>query len=122
MLLAPDSEDQEPQHPYLYAKVLAIFHANVICTGTAVTQEAQRMNFLWVRWYTYHPNTNPNRLPRLSFPPLEEGATGFVDPADVLRGCHIVPAFSQGKCSPDGTHTSKLAKDGDDWNAYYVNS
>ena len=32
----------------------------------------------------------------------EEDAFGFVDPKDVLRGCHILPRFAAGKRHPDG--------------------
>ena len=45
---------------------------------------------------------------------------GFVDPKDVLRGCHILPAFAKGKRHKDGIGISHCAKDGNDYNQYFV--
>ena len=50
-----------------------------------------------------------------------EGSFGFVDPADVLRGCHIIPAFSSGRAHSDGHGLSHSAVDSNDWKCYYVN-
>jgi hypothetical protein len=48
-------------------------------------------------------------------------AFGYVDPADVLRGCHLLPVFANGKLHPDHIATSKLASDTDNWKYYYIN-
>jgi hypothetical protein len=45
---------------------------------------------------------------------------GFVDPGDVLRGCHILPAFAKGKQQANGVGVSRCAKDGKDYKLYYV--
>jgi len=29
-------------------------------------------------------------------PMADEDVFGFVDPADVLRGCHVIPSFADG--------------------------
>jgi len=75
-------------------------------------------------------------LDKLTFFPLDDDcAFGFVDPATILRACHLIPAMSMEKvwslpkdkrmkrrampAIPPGI--SKLAQDKDDWNAYYVN-
>jgi hypothetical protein len=50
-----------------------------------------------------------------------EDAFGFLDPADVLRGCHIIPAFAAKKRYADGKGLSRCAGDSGDWNSYYVN-
>jgi hypothetical protein len=117
------AEFSDPQpHPYLYARVLGIYHANVIYTGHGmVDYTPKRMDFLWVRWYDHQAGENPYCLDRLSFPPINsKGAFGFVDPADVLRGCHIMPRFTKGKRHPSGIGFSKLARDSCDWIAYNV--
>ena len=31
----------------------------------------------------------------------KEDAFGFLDPNDILRTAHVIPAFKAGKCSPD---------------------
>lgn len=89
-------------HPFLYAQVIGIYHVNVIYTGPGmVTYNSTRFDFLWVRWYEHIPSDLPYQLDRLSFPAISsDGAFGFVDPADVLRSCHIIPAFGQ----LEGTH------------------
>ena len=125
MLLATTNDDHD--HPFLYGRALGIYHANVIFTGCQSSQiyQARRFEFLWVRWYKYEgPNVrwSDSRLDRLSFPLVTtEGAFGFVDPHDVLRACHIIPAFSNGKKYQDGVGISRCAHDSQDWACYYVN-
>ena len=47
LLLAQDVSN----HQFCYARVLAIFHANVIYTGSGSKDfSPHRMEFLWVRW------------------------------------------------------------------------
>lgn len=118
MLLSPATST----HPYLYARVLGIYHANVVYTGPgSLDYTPHRMDFLWVRWYDYREGENEARLGQLSFPPItSERAFGFVDPANVVRGCHIIPRFSQGKRHPSGVGFSKLARDSRDWVTYYI--
>ena len=50
-----------------------------------------------------------------------ENSFVFVDPAAVLRGCHIVPTFSGGNVHADGYGLSRCAMDAEDWSYYYVN-
>lgn len=50
MVLANKEADDD--HPYAYARVIGIFHANVIYAGARrADYSSQRMEFLWVRWY-----------------------------------------------------------------------
>jgi hypothetical protein len=51
----------------------------------------------------------------------EDDTFGFLDPSDVLRSCHIIPAFAKGKLHADGKGLSALAHDSPDWTMYYVN-
>ena len=48
-------------------------------------------------------------------------AYGFVNPADILRCCHVVPSFVDGKLHPDGVAMSHNARDSNDWKFYYIN-
>jgi len=50
-----------------------------------------------------------------------ENAFGFLDPADIVRGCHIIPAFSTKKRYSDGRGISLCARDASDWQSYYLN-
>lgn len=117
-----ESESCSSAHPFLYAQVIGIYHVNVIYTGPGMLNyNATRFNFLWVRWYEHVPNTKPYRLDQLTFPPMAgDDAFGFVDPADVLRSCHIIPAFEQGAREGAGAGMSEIAHDRDDYRAYYV--
>ena len=79
-----------------------------------------------MRWFQYDGARSVDwkdlRLDPVRFPPLaSEGAFRFVDPVDVLRGCHIVPAFSRGKRHSDGVSISRCANDGKDWTCFHVN-
>lgn len=120
-------EENSSAHPYLYARVIHIFHANIIYTGPGTTgYRPRRVEFLWVRWYT--PDTRctaggwqNSTLDRIRFPPMaDSGSFGFLDPADVVRAAHIVPAFAAKRRHDDRTGLSRCAKDSDDWNSYYV--
>jgi len=129
MLLSdPLARNDFPTHPFLYARVLGIYHVNVVYSGPGMLNyEAMRFDFLWVRWFQVC--TNPatagweaSRLDRVSFPPVAEtDVFGFINPEHVLRGCYLSPVFSEGKRHPDGHGLSKIAKDGQEWKDYYVN-
>ncbi|KAF7372504.1 hypothetical protein MVEN_00112300 [Mycena venus] len=117
-------------HPFWYARVLGVFHADVLHTGPeSRTNGSQSMEFLWVRWFGIEPNYRSGfkvaRLPKVGFVQEDDpNAFVFLDPALVLRGCHLVPAFAVG-------HTSALLKtvsptaarplgESDDWANFYV--
>lgn len=126
MLLADNSDAPADQHNFLYARVLGVYHANVIYTGSGMRDyDARRVDFLWVRWYEVADPAasgwKTSRLDRVRFARMDEEDTfGFVDPKNVLRGCHIMPQFSAGKRHPDGRGISRCAKDSQDYRYYYV--
>ena len=130
MLLADNGEgsiiSSNPHH-FLYARVLSGYHVNVIYTGPNMRDfEAHCFDFLWVRWFqVVNPSSSGwrnSKLDSVRFPPMNENCSfGFVDPKDVLRGCHILPAFAKGKRQEGGIGISRCAKDGKDYNQYYVN-
>ncbi|KAK1217968.1 hypothetical protein PQX77_019354 [Marasmius sp. AFHP31] len=75
-------------HPYLYGRVLGIYHADIFYLAQHPHQQKvrERMEFLF-GW-------KHKRLPRLYFPDANDpGAFDFVDPARVIRASHIIPAF-----------------------------
>lgn len=125
MVLA--DEETASEDPYLYARVIAIFHVNVISTGPSATDfRPRRIEFLWVRWYTSNLRAraggwNNSAMDRIQFPPVASPESfGFLDPANVMRGAHIVPAFSTGTRHMDKRGMSKCGMDSEDWNSYYV--
>ena len=103
-----------------------MYHANIIYVGPGVHDyQPQRFDFLWVRWFSVvdpaSSGWNSLTLDAVSFPPMNrDDSFGFVDPQDVLRGCHILPAFAKGKQHADGVSISRSAKDGRDYKLYYV--
>lgn len=114
------------EHPFIYARVLGIYHANVVVKSTGPQiYTSERLEFLFVRWFTYQGSSvqwASSKLDSLRFMPVNsEDAFGFVDPADVLRGCHILPWFRGGKVHADGHGISKIANDKHDWCQYRVN-
>lgn len=126
MLADPDNIDSSGQR-FLYAQVLGIFHANIVYTGPGMADyNARRVEFMWVRWFEYdNPkpfNWDDLKLDSVHFPPMAmSDAFGFVDPDRVLRSCHIIPAFAEGKARLDGIGLSRCARDADDWTKYYIN-
>jgi hypothetical protein len=121
-----DSSGASPPH-FWYTHVLGIFHANVAYVGPEQAHfNPSRLDFLWVRWYhTVNSDTygwSTSSLEAVEFPNIQDDeAFGFVDPHDVLRGCHIIPAFHHKRRHIDGSvGMSKFAKDKDDWNMYYI--
>ena len=94
------------------------------------------MPFLWVRWFGAEPGYTPSfthaRLPKIGFVQWEEEydnyAFGFLDPGQVLRGCHLIPAFHLGHTTELLPHDCPIARQvksenssTQDWTNYYVN-
>ena len=117
-------------HPYWYAAVLGVFHADVQHFGAGtVNPRPQVMEFLWVRWLGVVEGHKYGRrygqLPKVGFVPNEdEDAFGFLDPSMVIRGCHLMPAFIDGRTASllHTNHPSEARPDKslDDWAYYYV--
>lgn len=132
MVLMPlDCGEATGLHEYRYARVMGIFHANVIYgggAGRAADYRPRRMEFLWVRWFDVVkdvPSQNgwsSAQLDQLSFRRLDrEGAFGFVDPAQVLHACHIMQRFMLGEVAGKGLEQTEAVRGGKDWKAYYAN-
>jgi len=91
----------------------------------------RRMDFLWVRWFGKKPEYISGscgaQLPKVGFvESMDEFAFSFVDPAHVVRGCHLVPAFHEGRTVdllPVLHSVSRCLNpdDNDDWVNFYVN-
>jgi hypothetical protein len=119
-------------HPYWYAQVLGIYHANVSTTHPAAPKRpAQRMEFLWVRWLGIEPGHRSGskvaRLPKVGFvEDTDEDAFGFLDPDLVIRGSHLIPDFHSGRTtnlmSYCGPSAARSPGETDDWMNFYVNT
>ncbi|KAI0030723.1 hypothetical protein K488DRAFT_53583, partial [Vararia minispora EC-137] len=122
----PSEGDEAPcrRHPFWYARVLGVYHANVYFPGAT---KHTRLDFLFVRWFGLDPEwvggPRTKRLDRIGYVPEGDssGAFGFLNPARVLRGCHLIPAFAIGRTtsllSPLSRFSDSLSGD---WTNYYV--
>jgi hypothetical protein len=85
------------------------------------------MEFLFVRWFGLDADWNAGpshlRLDRVGYVQEDDAeAFGFLDPAHVLRACHLIPAFSVGRTAE--LLGPSFARDDNrhgDWENYYVN-
>lgn len=121
----PSTGSNEPE-AYWYGRIIGIFHALVNHRDSA-TSQPQRMDFLWVRWFgadgTHRSGVRAKRLPRIGFVDVDDGgAFGFVDPAEVIRAVHLMPAYAHGRTTGLlGRSIARQPRDGDeDWQYYYV--
>jgi len=132
------SQEDERFHPYWYARVCLIFHVMVEHRADNLSPflKAKRMDVLFVRWFRWDTNFDSGwdakRLPHIQFfdqaEHLDE-AFGFVDPDLVVRGVHLIPAFTAGTTDEllnksFVRHGEPLAEGWDsdlDWNYMYIN-
>jgi hypothetical protein len=112
-------------HTFWYVQVLGIFHAQVQLLTAGQLSPPSCMEFLWVRWLGlepgYHSGWGAKRLDCVGYVPHNDPeAFGFLDPACVLQGCHLIPAFDEGRTT-DLCPPSVACDDNGDWSGYYVN-
>lgn len=122
------NEHQRSGHPYWYARVLGVFHVKVLHVAPnghylSGDRRGRRMDFLWVRWLGIEPGYRSGwkarRLDRVGFVPGAD-AFGFVNPEDVIRGAHLIPAFALGR-TKDFLGPSMARDPEGDWLNFYVN-
>jgi hypothetical protein len=121
------SGETKPQHAYWYARVLGIYHMNAWLNAEGRVKKHQ-IEVLFVRWLAplsdHRSGMNCARLPKVAF--VEESdrdAFGFLDPGQVIRGAHLIPAFASGRGTTSLRHGKSFARqcgELDDWEAYYV--
>ncbi|PIL29093.1 hypothetical protein GSI_09141 [Ganoderma sinense ZZ0214-1] len=127
MMLAPDGV----AHPYLYARVIGIFHVKAYLVGDDLDgtddTEPEVVHVLWVRWFDIDPRApggfKVRRLPRLKWAALDDDAFGFLSPDQVLRAAHLMPAFAHGESDAalPGYSVARREENEDlDWNYHYV--
>jgi hypothetical protein len=87
------------------------------------------MDFLFVRWFGRDSDPQPGwksrRLIRLGFVPGNDGsAFGFLDPNQVIRAIHLIPAFHWGRVTTKYLPRSPIARGIDDpdhdWQLFYI--
>lgn len=126
IIVASREDSVEGRHPFWYARVLAVFHTRVSHEPTK--NVCKRIDVLFVRWFGLDPEWESRhercRLDRVGFVPFggdEDGpAFGFLDPATVVRGCHMIPAFEEGRTT-SLLPPSRFRDAAGDYVNYYVN-
>jgi len=114
---------EEGPYPWAFARVLGIYHATVL---THTHRDPQMCYFLWVRWFKRDHSSlsfaTVRQFDRVAFVPYDsadEEPFGFIDPATVIRGFHLIPDFNLGR-----THELMPAstfQDGDgDWKRFCI--
>lgn len=98
LLRSYEDEDDSDGHPYRYARLLGIYHARV--SSLRQQYHVGWTSSLFAGSVVTQFNSGPRslRLDRISFVPSDSpDPFGFVDPANLLRACHLAPAFVEGK-------------------------
>ena len=113
--------------PYWYARIIGIFHAMVLQTGQKTKcGEPKKMEFLFVRWFGIDDEEiggwRTKKLHQIGFAEGDK-AFGFIDPADIIRGVHLIPRFSLGRTNEllGPSFARSAAEDNEDWVRYYIN-
>ncbi|CAL1714261.1 unnamed protein product [Somion occarium] len=135
MIKSMETRSLAGAHSFWYARVLGVYHATVSVIPTSEncghipSIYGRHMEFLWVRWYGaergYRSGFKFSRLPKIGFVPDDDPfAFGFLDPSYVLRGCHLMPAFNEGKTTQllhsNGDSIARKAGVSEDWLNFYV--
>jgi hypothetical protein len=129
MVLSHEEDTTDP-HPYWYARVIGIFHVFVQTRDPTTRRfsDPHRFDVLHVRWFgrnlSIPAGWKAKRLYRIGFLPADNpDAFGFLDPAQVIRGIHVIPRFAGGRTSALlGPSIIRNPSEGDeDWVNYYVN-
>lgn len=121
---------RDDEHPFWYARVLMGFHIMVSFRPEGSSPVVKSMEVLWVRWLgvdrDHKWGFKEGRLPKVGFVPDRPGHIpfGFLDPSLILRACHLIPAFCDGRTHEllaSGPSLARLPGEEDDWAAYYIN-
>lgn len=132
MLLShEDPSDEVNAHPYWYARIIGIFHVDVVHGGPrSCSPSKRRIDFLWLRWFgrdvSFKAGWTAKRLHRVGFLDANSpGAFGFLDPTMVIRGVHMISAFAHGQTaellSPPRSVARLPLEEEADWRFHYVN-
>ncbi|KAJ7728797.1 hypothetical protein DFH07DRAFT_969711 [Mycena maculata] len=129
MYLAPEDDET---HPFSYAQIVGIFHADVVNTAPGANPKPEALEFLWIRRYrldhTWRGGFKRKQLFHLEFlPDTDQNTFSFLNPDEVICGAHLIPAFASGtteellSSGSIGHLPRPRLTDDQDWRYYYVN-
>ncbi|KAG9100818.1 hypothetical protein FRC06_003664 [Ceratobasidium sp. 370] len=129
-VMLPTESEQEPNtHLFIYAKVLGVYHTNIVYHN----RPPKRMDFVHVRWLYYdyeRPGRWDNkRLDRVTYLACDTNddildSFDFIDPSNILQATHMIPDFCSDTTRDLLGHGASIAYDNPefgDWKGYYVN-
>ena len=126
MVLSRD--ETTSNHPFEYARIIGIFHVETLHNIPGASDIPTMQEVLWVRWFRvdglYNAGFEKKRLHRVEFfPSSNPDAFGFLDPDEVIRGTHLIPAFHHGPTEEflSGVSVGRAEGELDDWRYFYVN-
>ena len=123
------------KHPYLYGRVLDIFHTNVgnSASNSILTSGncTARLEMVWVRWFRVEgpgPDRQQGfhtlRCPSVTFCRAEEpDAFGLIHPDEIVRMVHLIPRFKLLRTDEylAGPSAARPKGEEDDWRGFSVN-
>jgi hypothetical protein len=128
MMLAPEGDTS---HPFSYARIIGIFHVDVVHNVPGATTVPTSIEVLWIRRFrrdtTFRAGFKAKCLHRLQFLPTDDpNAFGFLSPDEVIRGAHLIPAFHHGRTTdllsgPSLALEHEPFKDEEEWRFHYAN-
>jgi hypothetical protein len=124
------SDDEE--HPYLYGRVLDLFHVNITNSGPnslLPNGEDAVLQMAWVRWFRLDTSEGLSGFHSLRYPMVsfyessEPDAFGFIHPDEIIRAAHLIPRFRSGRTveylvGPSG---GRPEAEDSDWKHFNVN-
>ena len=120
-------------HPYLYGRVLDLFHVNVTNEGPTSLlppgSGAAVLQLAWVRWFKLDQPPGPSGFLSLRYPSVsfyeshDPDAFGFIHPDEIVRAVHLIPSFRFGQTAEylDGASRGRPEGDDEDWKHFNVN-
>jgi hypothetical protein len=125
------SDDEE--HPYMYARILNLFHVNATNTGPNTFLEhhgnGAMLQMAWVRWFKLDRDPGPSGFHSLRYPSVSfyeshsPDAFGFIHPDEIVRAVHLIPRFKFGQTGEYlvGPSMARPEAEDEDWKHFNVN-
>ena len=120
---------RDEQHPFWYARVIHAFNIQVFFCPDGVSWSRYHMDVLWVHWLRIDQQNQwgfkQAQLPKVGFVPdrADHEPFGFLDPSLVIRECHLIPVFLEGRTSEllqEGPSLARLPGEVVDWAGFYI--
>ena len=127
-VIMTSSRDQD--HPFWYAQIIHAWHIQAYFSPAGASSSKHKMEVLWVHWLSidrdHRWGFKEGRLPKVGFvlDRADHAPFGFLDPSLMIRGCHLIPAFSDCHMSEllqEGASLARVSGEIDDWAGFYVN-